>query len=497
MGSARITLEQANVIAKIDDRLYGSFVEHLGRAVYGGIYQPGHPAADESGFRTDVLALTRELNVPIVRYPGGNFVSGYKWEDGVGPREARPKRLERAWFALEDNQIGVNEFADWAKAADTEVMMAVNLGTRGMQAAMDLVEYCNHPSGTYWSDLRASHGYATPHGFKVWCLGNEMDGPWQIGHKTANEYARLANETAKVMRWTDGSIELVACGSSYKGMNTFGAWEDTVLSECYDNVDYLSLHSYYSNADGDTQSFLSRGLDMDAFIRQVAGIARGVKGRLSKKKDIYLSFDEWNVWYHTGLEPTEGLWKTGARQIEDIYNMEDAVLVGSLLITLLQNTDTVKMACLAQLVNVIAPIMTEPDGGTWKQTIFYPFLHASKYGRGTALRCEIQSSVYSCASHSDVPAVDAVAVRNDKAGELTVFAVNRSVNEDMSVTLDLSGFGALAPVEHICYCHADGKAVNGPDNCILPKIAPIRAEGEVAELRLPRVSWNVLRFRMR
>jgi len=498
MNHAKITLEKTSVISKIDDRLFGSFIEHLGRAVYGGIYQPGHPSADESGFRTDVIALVKELNVPIVRYPGGNFVSGYKWEDGVGPKAQRPKRLELAWFALEDNAVGLNEFADWAKAANTEVMMAINLGTRGMQEAMDLVEYCNHPSGTYWSDLRISHGYAAPHKIKTWCLGNEMDGPWQIGYKKPMEYARLANETAKVMRWVDKDIELVACGSSGKGMSTFGTWEDTVLTECYDNVDFLSLHSYYSNADGDTQSFLSRGLDMDAFIRQVAAIARGVKGRLGKKKDIYLSFDEWNVWYHDWFKPEKDRWVHGKHLCEDIYTVEDAVLVGGLLITLLQNADTVKMACLAQLVNVIGAIMTEPDGGAWRQTIFYPFLHASLYGRGTALSCTISAPQYSCAAFTDVPSIDAVAVRDDEAGTLTIFAVNRNISEDITVSIDVRDFGAVTPIEHIGFHNSDLKAVNSADagHNSTPQTYALRINNGTAEVTMPHASWNVLRFQL-
>ena len=178
MKKARVIIDKDFKIGKIDRRIYGSFVEHLGRAVYEGIYQPDHPEADEAGFRKDTLALVKELNVPIVRYPGGNFVSGYRWEDGIGPVSQRPRRTELAWRTIEPNTVGVNEFADWAKRANTEVMMAVNLGTRGIDAARDFIEYCNHPGGSYWSDLRIKHGYKEPHNFKVWCLGNEMDGPW-------------------------------------------------------------------------------------------------------------------------------------------------------------------------------------------------------------------------------------------------------------------------------------------------------------------------------
>ncbi|MFR5337179.1 MAG: alpha-N-arabinofuranosidase, partial [Blautia producta] len=231
---AKMVLDKEFQIAPIDKRIYGSFIEHLGRAVYEGIYQPGHPAADENGFRQDVVQLVKELDVPIIRYPGGNFVSNFYWEDSVGPVSERPHRLELAWRSLEKNEIGLNEFSKWAKQVNSEVMMAVNLGTRGIQDACNLLEYCNHPSGTKYSDLRIRHGVKDPHNIKVWCLGNEMDGPWQIGHKTMEEYGRLAEETAKAMRLIDPGIELVSCGSSNRDMPTFPDWEAVTLSHTYD-----------------------------------------------------------------------------------------------------------------------------------------------------------------------------------------------------------------------------------------------------------------------
>lgn len=245
----------------MDKRIYGSFIEHLGRAVYEGIYQPDSVFADEQGFRKDVLELVRELNVPIVRYPGGNFVSGFHWEDSVGPKEQRPKRVDLAWQVVETNQFGLNEFADWAAKANSEVMMAVNLGTRGIDEAVQLLEYCNMEGGTYLSELRKKHGYEKPHNIKTWCLGNEMDGPWQIGHKTAEEYARLANETAKAMKILDPGIELVACGSSNLWMPTFGDWERTVLEECYDSVDYISMHQYFGNPENNSADFLASSVE--------------------------------------------------------------------------------------------------------------------------------------------------------------------------------------------------------------------------------------------
>src|SRR5690606_37636106 len=279
-----------------------------------------------------------------------------------------------------------------------------NLGTRGVDEARDFIEYCNHPGGTYWSDLRRSHGYKEPHNIKVWCLGNAMDGPWQIGHKTAEEYGRLACETAKVMKWVDPSIELVICGSSHINMPTFAEWEATVLDHTYDLVDYISLHQYYGNRSNDTPNYLAKTLDMDRFIKSVISICDFVKAKKRSKKTINLSFDEWNVWYHSNEEDRKiPPWQIAPPQLEDVYTFEDALLVGLMLITLINHADRVKIACLAQLVNVIAPIMTRTGGPAWAQTIYYPFLHASTYGRGVALRPVMTTPVYDTKDFEAVP----------------------------------------------------------------------------------------------
>ena len=279
MPRARLVLDAAFALAPVPHRLFGSFVEHMGRCVYTGIYEPGHARADSGGFREDVAELTREIGPTVVRYPGGNFVSGYRWEDGIGPLDQRPSRLDLAWRSSEPNTVGIHEFDAWARAVDSEVMMAVNLGTRGLQEACDLLEYTNHPGGSYWSDRRIANGAVDPFGYKLWCLGNEMDGPWQIGHKSAYEYGRLAAETGRAMRLIDPDIELVACGSSNAQMPTFGAWEDEVLTHCYDEVDYVSLHVYYAESDGDTASYLASAVDMDHFIESVIATADAVKAR--------------------------------------------------------------------------------------------------------------------------------------------------------------------------------------------------------------------------
>ncbi len=498
MKKAKVILSKDFKVAQVDKRIYGSFIEHLGRAVYGGIYEPGHPKADEMGFRKDVIDLVKELSVPIVRYPGGNFVSGYNWEDGVGPVEKRPKRTELAWRTIEPNFVGTNEFAQWAKKVDSEVMMAVNLGTRGAEAARNLVEYCNLKEGSYWSDLRKSHGYAEPHKIKTWCLGNEMDGPWQIEAKTADEYGRIACETAKVMKWVDPDIELVACGSSNSKMATFAQWEATVLEHTYDHVDYMSLHTYYGNGDNDTANFLASSMDLDLFIKSIISTCDYVKAKKRSKKTINLSLDEWNVWFHSKdadkkIEP----WTIAPPQLEDIYTFEDALVVGSLLITLLKHADRVKMACLAQLVNVIAPIMTSNGGGAWRQTIFYPYMHASIYGRGTVLDTIVSSPLYDSKDFTDVPVLETTAVFNEEKEELVIFALNRDMSEELKLECDLRDFDGYKVIEHIVLENEDVKAVNtesDPYNVAPHNKGNAALNNGILVSGLSKLSWNVIRL---
>ena len=494
---AKMIIDKSFRIAEVDKRIYGSFIEHLGRAVYGGIYEPSHPLANESGFRSDVKELVKELDVPIIRYPGGNFVSGYNWEDGVGPVADRPKRLELAWRTVEPNEIGTNEFFQWTREVGSEVMMAVNLGTRGIDAARNLVEYCNHPGGSYWSDLRRSHGVEQPHKIKTWCLGNEMDGPWQIGHKTMHEYGRIALEAAKVMRWVDPDIELVACGSSNTGMTTFPEWEAVTLDHTYDAVDYISLHQYYGNRDNDTENFLALTMDLDHFIHTIKSTCDYIKAKKRSKKTMMLSFDEWNVWFHSNeadskMEP----WQIAPPQLEDIYTFEDALLVGSMLITFLRHADRVRMACLAQLVNVIAPIMTENNGRAWKQTIFYPYMHASRFGRGVSLMPVVNSPKYDSKDFTDVPYLDSAVVYNEENEELTIFAVNRNLNDALELNCDVRSFEGFEIVEHLVMESDDLKTTNSAAE---EKVAPrsggsAKLDSGIVSANLNKASWNVIRL---
>ena len=378
----------------------------------------------------------------------------------MGPVRLRPRRLELAWHSVESNEFGLDEFIRWAAKAGVEPMLAVNLGTRGVAEALDVLEYMNFPSGTALSDLRVAHGAVAPYGVRMWCLGNEMDGPWQIGHKTAAEYGRLAAETGRAMRMVDPGLELVACGSSSSSMPTFGSWESTVLELAYDQVDYISAHAYYEPFGDDLDSFLASGVDLDHFIESVVATADAVRARLGRSKRINLSFDEWNVWrqsaYAADGSPTD--WSIAPRVIEDEYDVADAVVVGSLLISLLRHCDQDKAACLAQLVNVIAPIRSEPGGPAWRQTIFHPFALTARHARGEVLQVRLDCPTIETRRHGPAPVIDAVATVDD--GQISVFVVNRHQHEQVSVQLATGAFGELQLVEELTICDEDLNATN-------------------------------------
>jgi alpha-L-arabinofuranosidase len=498
MISARLIVDRDFVLSDLDRRVFGAFVEHMGRCVYGGIFEPGHPTADARGFRSDVLELTRELGPTIIRYPGGNFLSGYDWEDGVGPVEDRPVRRDLAWFSTETNRFGTNEFMEWSRAAGIEPMFGVNLGTRGPDEARRFLEYCNHEGGSELSELRKSHGHAAPHDVKFWCLGNEMDGPWQIGAKTAEEYGRTALETAKVMRWIDPTIQLAACGSSHRNMPKYGAWEYEVLDHCYDQVDFISLHTYFNNNADSTPEYFGVIELMDAFIKEVAAICDAVGAKRRSHKKIMLSFDEWNVWYKTHKieHMRKPGWPEAPALIEEVYNAEDALIVGGALIALMNNADRVKTACIAQLVNVIGPIMTETGGPAWRQTIFHPFALAARFGHGRVLRTQVDSPSYGATSFPEIPYLYATVVDNPADGTTAIFALNRSLSDPLELNVELRGLGAdrqlvVATEIH----HSNLKAVNTKDapNTVVPMANPdVTVDGERLRAKLKPASWNVI-----
>jgi alpha-L-arabinofuranosidase len=501
--SAHLTIDPHFVVGPINRRLFGSFVEHLGRCVYGGIYEPDHPDADEEGFRRDVIALVKELGASTIRYPGGNFVSGYRWEDGVGERSQRPRRLDLAWHSVETNEIGLGEFSRWLKKVDGELMYAVNLGTRGVQEALDVLEYANVRGGTELSDRRIANGAVEPYDIRIWCLGNEMDGPWQLGHGTPRDYGRLAVKTARAMRQIDPSLELVVCGSSSAQMPLFGTWERIILEETYDEVDYISCHAYYEPVGSDYASFLASAVNMDRFIESVIAAVDHVKAVRGSHKTINISFDEWNVWYHSRYAEVDRItdpqnWPVAPRLLEDVYSVVDAVVFGNLLISLIRHADRVTAASVAQLVNVIAPIMTEPGGRAWRQTTFFPFAVTSRLARGVTLELKLDCPTYESKRYGVVPVVDAVATHDDSTGDTAVFLVNRSLDEPVELAIDTSILGDVSVVSaeslHDHNIHATN-TLTDPQRVHLKRNGTAKlADGEV-HITLPPVSWTAVTLR--
>lgn len=490
--SSRILIDKERVCGEIDPKVFGGFLEHMGRAIYEGIYEPGSPLADAHGFRSDTLAALRELAPTIVRYPGGNFLSGYHWIDGVGPKEKRPVRRELAWKSLETNQFGTDEFMEYCRELGAVPMLGVNLGTGTIEEAGTLVEYANAAPGSLYADLRARNGHPQPYGVEYWCLGNEMDGPWQIGHLEAQEYALKAREAAKIMRWHDPAIKLILCGSSGPGMKTFPEWDRTCLETCWEQVDYLSLHQYTGNANDDTASYLARAYDFEAHLDTLAATLRYVKARLRSRHDVYLSWDEWNVWYKA--RQMEGEWTVAPHLIEEEYNLEDALVVAQWLNVFLRRASVLKIACLAQLVNVIAPILTRPDG-LLKQSIYYPFQLFRKYASGTALDALVQCPTYETKQYGPAPVLDVSASHEEASGKWAVFMVNRRQDSSEVVELELHGLSIDGPVQGAWMWGRDPKAANTferPNEVVPARLPGLSAvEGKLA-LSLPPLSFTVI-----
>jgi alpha-N-arabinofuranosidase len=497
-SSARVYVDPAQKIAPLDRKLFGSFIEHLGRSVYGGVYEPGSRLSDARGFRTDVMAEVKKLGVPIIRYPGGNFVSGYHWLDGVGPKDKRPVVLDKAWNTMEPNQFGTNEFMDWCRSVGSEPLMGLNLGTGSAEMAAALVEYCNQEKGTKWSELRRQHGIEKPHNVKWWCLGNEMDGPWQIGHMPASEYGLKARDTANQMRMVDPSVQLIACGSSGPLMPTYLEWDRQVLEECYDKVDGISLHCYYRNDDkengaaGDTSKFLAFNLAMENQIAEIIGVCDYVRARKRSSKRLWLSFDEWNVWYRA--REGDGKRQFAPKLLEEEYNLEDALLVGGFLNSLMRSAQRVKIACLAQLINVIAPITTNPDG-LFLHTIYYPYAWALQCGRGSVLDLAVESPAYAVKDIPPVPYIDASATM-DGDGAISLFVLNR----DLEKARDVEVVWREAPPQRVRLAQVltgeDLKASNSFENPkkVAPQEFDMPKNGAKTVLQLPARSYSVIQW---
>jgi len=502
-AAARVYVDSRRTVAPLDRNLFGSFLEHLGRAIYEGIYEPGSKFSDASGFRKDVLDEIRQLGVPIIRYPGGNFVSGYNWLDGVGPKKDRPRTLDKAWNSIESNQFGTDEFLAWCKAAGTEPLMGLNLGTGTAEEAAALVEYCNVDKGTKWSDLRRQHGIADPYKVQHWCLGNEMDGPWQIGHMSATEYGLKAADAARQMRDVDSTLKLIACGSSGPLMPTYLEWDREVLEQCYQYVDGLSLHRYFGNDErdsgNDTSKYLALNLSMERQIAETIAVCDLVRGHKRSPKKLWLSFDEWNVWYRTtGGDDVDGQRKEAPHLLEEVYNLEDALLVGGLINSLLRNADRVKIACLAQLVNVIAPIMTD-ENGILRQTIYYPYSWALQFARGAVLNLLVESSTYEVAGLGQVGHLDVAGSLDHDGGKLSLFILNRDLSKAHDVEVVWED---AAPARVISASVLTGDDLKASNSFAVPKrvapqsFAPPASTGGRTRFEVPARSYTVIQWSM-
>lgn len=493
-SQSHIYIDTNRTISPISPLLFSGFAEHMGRCIYEGIYDPASPLADENGLRQDVLAALRELNFRSMRYPGGNFLSGYRWEDGVGPHDQRPRRRDLAWKSVETNQFGTNEFLDFCKAINSEPMMGVNMGTGSIQDAANLVEYCNAPVGTQYADLRAAHGYAEPHNVKYWCIGNEMDGPWQIGHLDAEEYGKKAREAAKMMRWHDSAIELVLCGSSNSQMLTYPEWDRVALELCWDRVDYHSMHYYAGNRDDDTASYLALSAEFETFVDTLTGVLRYVKAKNRSRHDVYLSWDEWNVWYKD--RSGNGNWTEAPHLSEEIYNLEDALVVAQWLNVFLRKSDVLKIACLAQIVNVISPITTTRDA-LLKHSTYYPIMLFSRLACGNALDVAVNAPLYETAKFGEMPLLDVSASYDEETGANAVFIVNRSQTESVPVELHWQDLKPTSVKSAHQLAGTDSKVANSfakPNEVVaVPIDAPEIKDGGTM-MMLPPLSFTAVEF---
>lgn len=498
MQTAKIVLDKDYEIAPVDPKVFGSFVEPLGRCIYGGIYEPGHPKADEHGFRTDVLEYIKPLNLTVNRFPGGNYTSTYRWEDSIGPKDQRPRRAEVAWQSIEPNQFGINEFADWSKINGSDIMMTVNLATRGVLEAMDCVEYCNFKEGTYWSDLRISHGYKEPHNIKYWCLTNEIDGRWQIGQTTGSAYGRLARETSKAIKLIDLDIKTVLAGSSAPTQPTFPVFDYEALDEAYDHIDYLSVHQYLSNRNGNTLDYLAKPMVTNQFLEDVVSVIDMVKSKHRSNKKVNISFDEFNTWHTLGsIGRFDHRWETAAPLLEDTYTQLDAVVLGMMFQAILRHCDRVEIACVSEICNCISHIRTRNGGGVWAYPPYYTWLLFSKYGRGTSLQTVVKESPkFDSDSFTDVPYLDVAAVADGNGG-VNIFAANRSLEEALPLEVCLRGFEDAKVVEHIVLESQNPTDTNTEED---PGHVKPHSGGNAAMedgklcATLPKLSWNVIRL---
>lgn len=505
MKQAKLVLNK-NFIQKeeIDKRMYGSFVEHMGNVIYGGIYDPSYPTANKDGFREDVIQMVRDLGLSVIRYPGGNYVCSYNWEDTVGPVEQRPARIELAWQGIEPNTVGLPEFKKWTDAVGAELIMAVNLSSRGVIDAANIVEYCNFPGGTYYSELRKKHGYEPFH-IKTWCVGNEVDGPWNIAARCAEDYAWKAAEAAKAMKRIAGDIELVAVGSSHSRLPTWGEWDRKVLESVYEYCDYISLHHYLGQfvPPDPLSDYLVSNIEMDQQIETIIAVCDYIKGLTKSKKTMYLSFDEYgvvepstfsNLWDYHNHE--ERLWKTGKPLHQNrVQTLKKTLLFGGAIISLLRHSDRVKIACQAVLINS-GLVFCDQEHDAWATALYYVLQSASRYGRGHIMHLSYEGPKIKTERYGLVDAVDLVAVYTGDA--VNILAVNRT-EDTVELGFELQDFETLKAEDHIVLTGDDLNMGNTAENprCLVPvSRQDIEISGRQCSCNIPAYSWNVLRIKV-
>jgi alpha-L-arabinofuranosidase len=489
---ARIKIDPERTIGEVHPHVFGNFAEHLGRCIYGGMFEEGSPLADANGFRKDVLDAARQLGVTILRWPGGNFVSGYNWKDGIGPRSERPVRPEHAWGALESNRFGTDEFLRYCEVGGFEPYICINAGLGSINEAREWVEYCNEGRDTYWARQRRKNGREKPWGVKYWGLGNEIDGPWQLGHKDVTDYSKFALEAAKAMKRTDGSISLIASGSSHFGGDWVGGNRVT-LETLRNEIDYISLHTYIGNRENNFERFLAAQADIDERIEVCAGQIRAVRARMQNPRPIHIAFDEWNVWYRArgGSEH-----ETGRTALEEQYNYEDALAMGMFLNSFIRHADVVKMANLAQLVNVIAPIFTNKQG-LFLQTIYFPLAEYAKQKGHMALDALVESPTYDAGRRRGLKYLDTSVTYNTQSKTVFINVLNRSEKRDIEAAVELVDAKAAGPVEVWELNHNDLKAQHtfGDDRKVRPATRTVQASAGW-KYTFPKHSLTILKMRL-
>jgi alpha-N-arabinofuranosidase len=492
---ARIKLDPDRVIAEVHPHVFGNFVEHLGRCVYGGVFEEGSPLSDADGFRRDVMEATKGLGVTLLRWPGGNFASGYNWKDGIGPRDARPARRDHAWGAMESNRYGTDDFLRYCEKLGVDAYLCINAGLGSVEDARNWVEYTNESANTYWAQQRRKNGRDKPWGVKYWGLGNEIDGPWQLGHKNAEDYAKFALEAAKAMRRADESIKLIASGSSHFGPGgDWVGWNRTVLERLRNEIDYISLHTYVGNRTNNFEQFLAFGADVDDRIEVVKGQIRAVRVGNPNARPIHIAFDEWNVWYRT-ITPGWTEYEIAKTGLEEKYNFEDALAMGVFLNSFFRHADVVKMANLAQLVNVIAPMFTNPQG-LYLQTIYFPIAEYAKQRGNQSLDVRVEGPQYKRERGPELGYLDVSATYDPKAKKVFVNVLNRSEKTDITARIDNVAGAPAGPVSVWELNHPDLKATHtfGKDTVVRPvtRSASVKASGNAFEYTFPKHSLTIL-----